>query len=378
MKVKWWYLGLTVTVGLWAGLLIGFVTEFYTSKTYTPVQEVADACETGAATNIIYGLALGYKSAVVPVLALGIAIYTGFALAKMLGVACAALGMLSNMAIALTIDGYGPISDNAGGIAEMAELPSEVRDITDCLDAAGNTTAAIGKGFAIGSAAMVALSLFGGYCVRADIESADVSVLDPLTFFGLLIGAMLPYWFSAMTMKSVGMAAKAMVECVREQFASELGQEIINKVRKPPPEWYTPPVEIATQKSLHAMIPPGALVILSPIIVGLLLGRFALSGLLIGSIVSGVQMALSASNTGGAWDNAKKLIESQGKKGSELHKAAVIGDTVGDPLKDTSGPAINILMKLMAILSLVIGPFVASIRDGYGLLGCSISSKCDA
>jgi len=376
-EVHWWQVGITVTVGLWAGLVIGFITEYYTSNQYSPVQEVADSCETGAATNIIYGLALGYKSAVIPCIALAVAIYVGYGMAKMFGVACAALGMLSTMATCLTIDGYGPISDNAGGIAEMAELPSTVRDLTDALDAAGNTTAAIGKGFAIGSAAMVALALFSGFCVRADIRNHDVSVLEPMTFFGLLIGAMMPYAFSAMTMKSVGLAAKEMVECVREQFKTDEGQAIL-KGTKPSKQWYEKCIEVATKSSLQEMIAPGALVMLTPLVVGIFFGKYSLSGLLIGSIISGVQMAISASNTGGAWDNAKKMIEQQGKKNTQEHAAAVIGDTVGDPLKDTSGPAVNILMKLMAIIALVFAPFIAAIRDGYGLIGCSLNRQCQA
>merc|ERR1719163_111473 len=395
-EVQWWQVAFTVTVGLWAGLVIGFVTEYYTSNTYQPVKEVADSCEKGAAVNIIYGLALGYKSAVVPCIALAISIYVGYGLAKMLGVACAALGMLSTMAICLTIDGYGPIADNAGGIAEMAELPARVRHLTDSLDAAGNTTAAIGKGFAIGSAAMVALALFSGYCVRADIKNHDVSVLEPMTFFGLLIGSMMPYAFSAMTMKSVGLAAEGMVDKVREQFRSEVGKAILAGTLNPKDveaikelqkkhnddtccdkgDWYGPCIKVATDCSLREMIAPGALVMLSPLVMGILFGKYALSGLLVGGITSGVQMAISASNTGGAWDNAKKQIEQQGEKGTAKHMAAVVGDTVGDPLKDTSGPAVNILMKLMAIISLVIGPFVASTRGGYGLIGCSLNKAC--
>lgn len=399
--VEWWEAAVAVCGGLWAGLLIGYITEYYTSNAYRPVQEVSEACHTGAATNIIYGLALGYKSAVIPVFALAIAIYAGFALAKMFGVACAALGMLANVAICLSIDGYGPIADNAGGIAEMTDLPDEVRKQTDALDAAGNTTAAIGKGFAIGSAAMVALALFGGYCVRADIKVKDVSVLEPMTFFGLLIGSMLPYAFSAMTMKSVGMAAKAMVEEVRllfqecandkhaalflkddqtEFYAKCKELELAPKITALPNfnDFYARPIDIATRASLSEMLAPGALVMLSPLLMGIFFGKFALSGLLVGAVVSGVQMALSSSNTGGAWDNAKKLIEQNNQKGTDQHEAAVVGDTVGDPLKDTSGPAINILMKLMAIISLVFAPFIASTRDGYGLIGCSLNKACTA
>jgi inorganic pyrophosphatase len=423
-EVMWWEIGICVTAGLWAGLTIGYITEYYTSKSYRPVKEIAEQCmnheESGASVNIIFGLALGYLSVVVPVIALTIAIYTGYALAQMFGVAAAALGMMSTVAICLTIDGYGPISDNAGGIAEMVkQIPDVIRAETDCLDAAGNTTAAIGKGFAIGSAAMVALALFGGYCTRADIRLKDVSILEPMTFAGLLLGAMLPYWFSAMTMKSVGKAASDMMEQCREQFEDEQKQwdpsteaegwwtknkdkmekenpnayndrwRIFESVKNetpvihtPPNCWYTPCIEKATESSLKEMIPPACLVMLSPLVIGIFFGKFMLSGLLIGAVVSGVQVALSASNTGGAWDNAKKFATNDWKALSEKKpdwkKACVIGDTVGDPLKDTSGPAVNIVMKLMAIIALVTAPFVADMRDGYGLIGCSLNRNCDA
>ena len=345
-----------IICGLWSGLLIGFVTEYYTSHSYAPVRDVSDSCRTGAATNIIYGLALGYKSAIIPVFALAVTAWASFHLANQYGVAMAALGMLSTLAVGLTIDGYGPISDNAGGIAEMAGLGPEVRSRTDALDAAGNTTAAIGKGFAIGSAALVSLALFSAYTVRAKIQVSEVSLLDPAVFAGLLVGAMLPYWFSAMTMKSVGTAALSMVEEVRRQFREIAGLREGNAT----PD-YKKCVMISTDASLKEMILPGALVILSPLVFGYLFGKNALSGILIGALVSGVQMAISSSNTGGAWDNAKKYIEkgNLGGKGSDCHKAAVIGDTVGDPLKDTSGPALNILIKLMAILSLVFADFIS-------------------
>jgi H+-translocating diphosphatase len=321
---------------------------------------VADSCKTGAATDIIFGLALGYKSAIVPCLMIAITIFVSFSLAHMYGIACAALGMLSTLATCLAIDAYGPISDNAGGIAEMAAMGEDIRERTDALDAAGNTTAAIGKGFAIGSAALVSLALFGAYITRAGITIADSSILDPEVFSGLLVGAMLPYWFSAMTMKSVGKAALAMVEEVRHQFASIPG--LMEGSARPD---YRRCVEISTAASLSEMIPPGALVMLTPIVVGVLFGVRTLAGVLAGALVSGVQMAVSMSNTGGAWDNAKKYIEAGaseharelGGKGSDAHKAAVIGDTVGDPLKDTSGPSLNILIKLMAVESLVFAPF---------------------
>ena len=360
--VKNWHVFICVAAGLWSGLLIGITTEYFTSNRYAPVQEVATACKTGAATNIIFGLALGYKSCIIPVITLAIAIFISSSLASMFGVACAALGMLSTLAIGLAIDAYGPISDNAGGIAEMAGMGDDIRERTDALDAAGNTTAAIGKGFAIGSAALVSLALFGAYITRAGLHAIDASILDPKIFAGLLVGAMLPYWFSAMTMKSVGKAALAMVEEVRAQFRTIPG--LMEGTAAPD---YKRCVQISTDASVREMIAPGCLVIFTPIITGTLFGTHALAGVLAGALVSGVQMAISASNTGGAWDNAKKYIEagaseharSLGRKGSETHKAAVIGDTVGDPLKDTSGPSLNILIKLMAVESLVFAPFFA-------------------
>ncbi|CAI0389008.1 unnamed protein product [Linum tenue] len=352
---------LCVAVGLWAGLIIGFVTEYYTSNAYSPVQDVADSCRTGAATNVIFGLALGYKSVIIPIFAIAISIFVSFSFAAMYGIAVAALGMLSTIATGLAIDAYGPISDNAGGIAEMAGMSHRIRERTDALDAAGNTTAAIGKGFAIGSAALVSLALFGAFVSRASITTVDV--LTPKVFIGLIVGAMLPYWFSAMTMKSVGSAALKMVEEVRRQFNTIPG--LMEGTAKPD---YATCVKISTDASIKEMIPPGALVMLTPLIVGIFFGVETLSGVLAGSLVSGVQIAISASNTGGAWDNAKKYIEagasdharSLGPKGSDPHKAAVIGDTIGDPLKDTSGPSLNILIKLMAVESLVFAPFFAT------------------
>ncbi|CAN6194029.1 unnamed protein product [Urochloa humidicola] len=356
-----WQLFLCVAVGLWAGLVIGFVTEYYTSNAYSPVQDVADSCRTGAATNVIFGLALGYKSVIIPIFAIAFSIFLSFSLAAMYGVAVAALGMLSTIATGLAIDAYGPISDNAGGIAEMAGMSHRIRERTDALDAAGNTTAAIGKGFAIGSAALVSLALFGAFVSRAEILTVDV--LTPKVFIGLIVGAMLPYWFSAMTMKSVGSAALKMVEEVRRQFNTIPG--LMEGTTKPD---YATCVKISTDASIKEMIPPGALVMLTPLIVGILFGVETLSGVLAGALVSGVQIAISASNTGGAWDNAKKYIEAGaseharalGPKGSDPHKAAVIGDTIGDPLKDTSGPSLNILIKLMAVESLVFAPFFAT------------------
>ncbi|MES1912441.1 MAG: hypothetical protein MHM6MM_004716 [Cercozoa sp. M6MM] len=365
-SVKNYYVFFALAAGLWSGLFIGLITEYYTSHSYEPVREVSRSCETGAATNIIYGLALGYKSVIVPVALIGFVVIVGLELAGMYGVAMGALGILSTMTIGLTIDVYGPISDNAGGIAEMAELGEDVRDRTDALDAAGNTTAAIGKGFAIGSAALVSLALFGGFVTVTGIQ---VNLLNAFTFAGLLVGAMLPYWFSAMTMKSVGTAAFAMVTEVREQFRRDPG--ILQGTSKPD---YARCIAISTTASLKEMVAPGALVMLTPLITGFVFGVNALAGVLAGSLVSGVQLAISASNTGGAWDNAKKWIGSgglgEGKgKGSPEHVAAIIGDTVGDPLKDTSGPSLNILIKLSAIISLVFAKSFVAVGKQNGLLG---------
>lgn len=353
--------------GLVSGFIIGAVTEYYTSNEYTPVQELSESCKKGAALNVIIGLSLGYMSTVVPVICLAATIYVSFELADMYGIAIAALGMLSNLSIALAIDGYGPISDNAGGIAEMCSL-ALTRQRTDRLDAAGNTTAAIGKGFAIGSACLVSLALFGAFATRTQL--VVVNVLEPLQFAGLAIGAMLPYAFTAMTMKAVGKAAQSMISEIQRQDSEGLIREGVE------PDYHKC-IAISTQASLREMVAPGLLVILSPIVAGLFFGPRGVAGLLAGSIVSGIQMAISQSNSGGAWDNAKKYIEAnklqpdilnerdeegntviqRHNKGTDTHKAAVIGDTVGDPLKDTSGPSLNILIKLMAIISLVFGDF---------------------
>lgn len=357
-----------VGAGLWSGLIIGWMTEIYTSNNYSPVQELVHSCRMGAAPNIIMGLALGYMSNVIPIFCLSATIWLAFEYAGMYGVALSALGMLSNLPIALAIDGYGPIGDNAGGIAEMSGCPEWVRRRTDLLDAAGNTTAAIGKGFAIGSAALVSLALFGAFVTRTG-QLGKVNILQPLPFAGLLLGAMIPYWFSAMTMKAVGIAAQDMIAEIARQFKNE---NIVNKTEKPD---YESCIAISTKASLKYMVAPGILVLGTPFFVGFLFGPTAVSGLLAGILVSGIQIAISFSNTGGAWDNTKKYIE-QGKfkypngevdddgndtykKGTDAHKNAVIGDTVGDPLKDTSGPSINILVKLSAITSLVFGGFFA-------------------
>lgn len=360
--------------GLIAGLIIGYFTNYFTSNAYSPTRDLSEACRSGAAINIIQGLALGYLSCIIPIIAIAVTIFISFKFAGMYGIAIAALGMLSNLAISLAIDGYGPISDNAGGIAEMSELPPRVRELTDALDAAGNTTAAVGKGFAIGSACLVSLSLFGAFITRTGLTT--VNILEPIQISCLIIGAMVPYAFSAMTMKSVGLAASKMCEQVKIQYA---------RGDRDPTEC----IKISTEASLTQMILPGILVIFTPLVFGGLFGPKAVSGYLAGVIVSGVQMAISSSNSGGAWDNAKKFIEAKNllvetemkdkikhmnaeekknligfspsfnhyTKGSEPHKAAVVGDTVGDPLKDTSGPSLNILIKLSAITSLVFGTF---------------------
>jgi len=361
-EVQSWFCTVSVLLGLWSGLAVGYVTEYYTSHTYVPVREIAETQKQSAATGIIYGLALGYVSCIVPVLCLGLTILIAHTLCGMFGVALGALGMLGTMTMALTIDAYGPISDNAGGIAEMSGLPESVRGLTDCLDAAGNTTAAIGKGFAIGSAALVSLALFGAFTVRARIGRVDL--LDPWVFTGLLFGAMMPYAFAAMTMKSVGKAANDMVKECLLQFPGIMGPEHVA------PD-YDRCIRISTEASLREMIAPGALVILSPLVAGLGFGKNACAGLLSGAMVSSVQLAISMSNSGGAWDNSKKYISAGGLgkefvKGSDAHKNSVTGDTVGDPLKDTSGPALNIVMKLTAIISLVFGSAIAEYSNSTG------------
>lgn len=343
---------ITLAAGLIAGLAIGLITEYYTSHRYSPVREVADASQTGAATNIIYGLSLGYNSSVLPMLIMAITVVIGFSFAGMYGIAMAAIGMLGTIAVGLTIDAYGPVSDNAGGIAEMAEMGKDIRKRTDALDAAGNTTAAIGKGFAIGSAALTSLALTAAFLTRAKLP--NINMLDPIVMAGLFVGSSLPFAFSAMTMRSVGKAAFSMIEEVRRQFRTIPGL-LEGKARAD----YSTCVDISTKASLREMIAPGLLVILTPLFSGWLFGVNMVAGLLIGALITGVMMAISMANSGGAWDNAKKYIETGqlGGKGSDTHKAAVVGDTVGDPFKDTSGPSLNILIKLMAIISLVFVPF---------------------
>lgn len=345
-----------VTAGLVVGILIGNITEYYTSADYNPVKGISKQCETGPATTIIDGLAVGMLSTVCPILLIVVGILASYRFAGLYGIALAAIGMLSTTGVVVAVDAYGPISDNAGGIAEMSNLPHDVREITDCLDSVGNTTAAIGKGFAIGSAALTALALFVSYSQIAKISSIDL--LSPKVVAGLLIGGMLPFLFSALTMKSVGKAAFQMIEEVRRQFKSN--PKIMEGTEKPD---YAKCVDISTAAALREMIFPGLLAVVSPIVTGIFLGVEALGGLLAGSLVTGVLLAIMMSNAGGAWDNAKKYIEvgNNGGKGSDAHKAAVVGDTVGDPFKDTSGPSINILIKLMTIVSVVFLPIFMKI-----------------
>ena len=349
------YLGVAFScaIGLAAGALIGIITEFFTGTDTAPVRRIVKACTTGPATAIISGLGVGMLSTMPPTLIIGAAIAASYATAGLYGVGIAGLGMLLTLGIQLSVDAYGPIADNAGGLSVMAELPPETRNVTDSLDAVGNTTAAIGKGFAIGSAALTSLVLFVAFIDASGIEASILSITNPQVLIGMFIGAMIPFLFSAFAMEAIGVAAFAMIEEVRRQFRSKPG--ILQGHEIPD---YRSCVDISTRSALKSMIVPGLLAILSPVVAGVLGGPALLAGLLAGATVSGVLLAIFMSNSGGAWDNAKKLIESRSVegKGSQAHMAAVVGDTVGDPFKDTAGPSLNILIKLMSIIALVLAP----------------------
>lgn len=359
---------IAIIAGLLVGLLIGTITEMYTSDKFPFVKKIAKQSETGSATTIISGIAVGMQSTLIPIILIGVGIFVAYFVTNgtgadgtsgIYGIALAAVGMLSTTGITVAVDAYGPIADNAGGIAEMSDLPNEVREITDSLDSVGNTTAAIGKGFAIGSAALTALALFFTFAQKVNLATIDI--MNYKVVIGLLVGGMLPFLFSSLTMDSVSKAAQSMIEEVRRQFRTIPG--ILEGKGKPD---YKNCVAISTHAALRQMILPGVLAIVSPIIIGVLLGAEALGGMLGGSLTTGVLLAIFMSNSGGAWDNAKKYIEGghHGGKGSPSHKAAVVGDTVGDPFKDTSGPSINILIKLMTIVSLVFAPLF-----GNGIIG---------